>query len=194
MSTFSIIIPTMSRPTLRRTLISLMHAGVAKTDQVIVIEDGTMGCAESVTKELCATLGVEAVFLRQPTRAGSGAARTRAFTFATRTHLIFIDDDDQFTPNALIAMRQAVSTKPDVPHVFKMRNCNYSRAHWRVLWTDPVLRVGNVGTPMVCLPNIRTKLEVWKDGHPCDDFFFFERTFKNFEAAQWHEDVVADVY
>jgi glycosyltransferase involved in cell wall biosynthesis len=91
---------------------------------------------------------------------------------ARGTHLAFCDDDDQLARGALETMRRFVREHPGRIGVFRMRYDN-----GLVLWREPVVRVGNVGTPMFCVPNVPGKLGRWFDPDvPRNGDFGFLRT------------------
>lgn len=83
------------------------------------------------------------------------AARTRMMARASGTHLAFLDDDDVYAPGAVGAMRDAAC---DYPVIFRMRYHHGGS----VLWGKPELGYGNVGSPMLLVPNVPEKLGRWR--------------------------------
>lgn len=159
---FSIIVPTAGRATLARTLASFT-SDLEPGDEVMVLRsDGEYG----------------------------NEARDSAMGRAAGSHLLFMDDDDVYTENALPTIRQAVAVDPDRVHVFRM--VNFDR---NILWTDPDLRAANVGTPMVCIPNQPARLGRWSNPlGPISDFGFITRTMElRGDQPVFHEEVVAVV-
>lgn len=157
---FTIIIPTAGRATLTRTI-------------------------GSVTPQL--EPGDELLILRRDCEYGN-ESRDDAMRRAAGTHLLFIDDDDEHTPDALEVIRGRVQPDPDRVHVFKMRFRD-----GLILWTDEEMRAGNVGTPMVCVPNQPGRLGVWAnaDGH-LSDFGFLAATMRlRGDQAVFHDELVA---
>lgn len=72
-------------------------------------------------------------------------------------YLAFIDDDDVYVQGAREIMAKALEENiQDNPILFRMQ---YPSG--RVLWDDPELRCGNVGTPMILVPNIKDRLSKW---------------------------------
>lgn len=191
---FSFIIPTISRTTLRRTLMSIEHGGADSEDQIVVIGDGYNPEAKRMTEQCCPFMRIPYVYDQLPRKQGSGSARMLGLQHATGSHLLFIDDDDQYQPNKLKYAAEIVQLHPTSPHVFRMRNCNHDRAHWHQLWDKPELTIGNIGTPMVVLPNIKEKIAIWDDRHFCSDFFFFQKTFRMFPEVIWNPTAIVDVY
>jgi glycosyltransferase involved in cell wall biosynthesis len=158
--TFSVIVPTMGRDTLTRTLASVAPQ-LEHGDELLV---GRLDC----------TYGNQ--------------ARDNAMAKATGTHLLFLDDDDAYTPDALATMRQAIAVMPDRVHIFRMR---YD--HGLVLWYAPALASGNIGTPMVAIPNQPGRLGVWAaHSHYESDFAFIHDTVRlRDDEPVFHEDIVA---
>jgi glycosyltransferase involved in cell wall biosynthesis len=92
--TFTVIVPTAGRPTLRHTLASIVPQ-LERGDQVIVD--------------------------RNDDRDFGNAARNRAIDKATTSHLVFLDDDDEWLPGALCAMRAFARENPGRIGLFGMR-------------------------------------------------------------------------
>lgn len=158
--TFSIIVPTSGRPTLSRMFASLAPQ-LGHGDEVMVVRSDCEYGNES---------------------------RDSAVARAEGSHLLFMDDDDVYTPAALNTIRQEVASEPSSVHVFRM-----SYSDGRVLWGSPTLEVCNIGTPMLCIPNEEGKIGKWENGlGPVSDFEFIRQTMElRADAPVFHEDVVA---
>ncbi len=156
--TFTVIVPTMGRATLVRTLQSLAPQ-LERDDELLV--------------------------LRRHAPWGN-AARNEAIARATRTHLWFMDDDDMAADGALDAIRAGVAEQPDRVHVFKMR---YSDG--RTIWNDPVVRVGNVSTVMLVVPNEPGRVAQWGTRYEADHDFLAQTLTLRREEPVWHEEIVA---
>jgi glycosyltransferase involved in cell wall biosynthesis len=129
--TFSVIVPTTGRTSLLATLDSIVEQ-LEPGDEVIVgcNADGDFG----------------------------NAARRSMIERAKGTHLLFVDDDDQFARGAFTTIRRFAQEHPGRIGVFRMRYDN-----GLVIWTEPEVRLGNVGSPMLCVPNAPGKLGRWFD-------------------------------
>ena len=68
------------------------------------------------------------------------------------------------------AMRAFAASHPGRVGIFQMELWNGT-----VLWSEPVLRYGNVGSPMFVVPNIPDKLGEWPNEY-CGDYFFIQKT------------------
>jgi glycosyltransferase involved in cell wall biosynthesis len=141
--TFTIIVPTSGRPTLGRTLDSIAEQ-LQPGDEVIVScnRDGDYG----------------------------NAARDGAMARADGTHLLFMDDDDQFARGAFTTIRRFAQENPGRIGVFRMRF-----DHGLTLWTEPVVRLANVSGQMLCVPNVSEKLASWSGGDDRHGDFEFLR-------------------
>ena len=111
------------------------------------------------------------------------SSRNRAMRWAKGDWLMFMDDDDAYTHDALALVRPAVREAPEAVHIFRMRY-----ADGRQLWTDREVRLGNVSTQMVVAPN-RPPYGIWADVYE-GDFHFISATAKH-RPVQWHEAVIA---
>jgi glycosyltransferase involved in cell wall biosynthesis len=145
----SVIVPTCGRPTLKNTILSI-GPQLLDGDELIVVHDGP----GDFWPDFNVSLGVGKLRLTQtPVKtANNGASqRDKGMELATGTHLMFCDDDDIFTPDALAAARDAIGRHPENMLVFRMQ---YG-ADNRILWRVPVYELCNVGTPMFVVPNLR---------------------------------------
>ena len=89
---FSVIVPTCGRPTLRYTLASVTPQ-LEPGDEIIVCRDSSGDCGDS--------------------------ARNRMVTQARGTHLIFVDDDDELRPGALTMIRGFATDHPRRIGIFR---------------------------------------------------------------------------
>jgi glycosyltransferase involved in cell wall biosynthesis len=148
-ATFSIIIPTLGRPTLMATLSSLVPQ-LESGDEVLVI--------------------------RNDSHDWGAAARNSAIERARGSHLIFIDDDDEYTPDALCTMRDFASRHPDRIGIFRMRWEFWNHGTYgRVLWQEPKVEMNNVSTQMFLVPNVSGKVGRW-DAEYGHDYRFIAET------------------
>ena len=160
----SVIIPTVGRPTLERTLASVapqLEAG----DEILVLRDNT------------GDLG--------------NTPRDKAVEIAHGSHLWFIDDDDIAMPGALAAMRR-VATR-GVMACFRMAYGEHSEEPGRMLWERKVVEPGNLGTPCALVPNING-LPYWTEANDeliFSDIRFLMKVARTCRDVTWHEDIVA---
>ena len=128
--TFSVIVPTRGRSTLRGSLASI-------TEQLEPGDEAIVRCSRDEDF--------------------GNAARQSMIERAKGTHLLFMDDDDQFASGALSVMRSFAAEHPGRIGIFRMRFLD-----GRLLWTEPVLRLRNVSSQMFCVPNVPGRLGRWE--------------------------------
>lgn len=160
--TFSIIIPTCGRATLRRTLAGLraMQPG----DEVLICGDGPQPAAERIVEEA----GPFCRYLECPRTADTGATqRNVGIESARGDYLLFIDDDDWYVPGALDIVRRGCAAHPGRAFLYRMYQ-PFQRG--LILWTVRALRLGNIGTPMFVCPRIPDRVARWNTrwGHDLD--------------------------
>ena len=161
----SIVIPTLGRPTLQRTLASCRDA-----DEIVVVLDTARGGRIPCPLPPNAVL-IEGYF----GVTGGHAGRQVGIQAATGTHLAFMDDDDVYTPGAIALMRNAAA---DVPVIFRMDHYAHG-----VLWRDRRVRFGNVSTQMYVVPNDPARLGTWEPHipglpEPGGDYTFIKETVR----------------
>jgi hypothetical protein len=177
----SFIVPTKGRPSLDRTLRSIVLQAVMGGDEVIVA-----GLVCGVTLS-AARDGVPIVLL--PCRAGrnwGSDERSYAMSVARGTHLVFVDDDDALLPGAVEAIRGTLERHPGRPVMFRMIDQG-----GRVLWREPVVRCGNHGTPQFVVPNEPARLGHWGTRYE-GDFDFVVSTLACYrpDALVWDTTVI----
>jgi hypothetical protein len=151
--TISYIVPTIGRDTLQRAIdsIELQHG-----DEILINQPSV------------------------PYNTWGYTERNELLPYARCAWLAFIDDDDYFLPGYRAHMTDAMRSLPgarDVPIIFKMRF-----AGGKEVWKDdvrdpnrpdrPDLMCGNVGTPMLLMPNIPWMLGRFNEKRYEGDFDF----------------------
>ena len=101
-----------------------------------------------------------------------------------------MDDDDQFARGALATMRAFARDHPGRIGIFRMRYLD-----GRVLWTEPVLRLRNVSSQMLCVPNVPGRLGRWEspDYPRVADYEFVRGTAELQGDPIFREEVVAHI-
>ena len=176
----SFIIATIGRPSLADTVASIE---VWPGDEILIVGD-----PPEAFRPLSG-MGPHVRFIPCPRGGDWGSTeRNVATPFARGRYLAHIDDDDVYTPGARALMADAIMRHPAVPTIFRMRLPDGSTP-----WLDPVIRWGNVGTPMFLTPNVPAKLGRWGEHQDCGDLRFLQTMhWRNHEVA-WREDVIAHV-
>jgi glycosyltransferase involved in cell wall biosynthesis len=191
---FSIIIPTIGRETLKRTLRSVMEGGFdALSDELLVIGDGPQPAARSIVEGFGSGLILYRETCR-PTRNMGASQRAAAMALSSGSHLLFMDDDDVYLPEAITTVRRIVGMDSERIHIFRMRS---SIKPWSILWKSPECRPGNVGTPMFAVPNVKSLLGSWGPERG-SDFEFIRSTLKKWpggeESIAWRQETVAEIF
>jgi hypothetical protein len=108
---------------------------------------------------------------------------------ARANYMIFLDDDDLMLAGALEVIRQAVAQQPGAPHLFRMAIDSL------LLWQEPRLEMGNVGTPMFVIPTYGP-LGVWTPRRG-GDFDFICDTVRLYQAngvaLVWRPEVICQI-
>ncbi len=175
--TLSVIVATLGRPKLERTLQSVAGQ-LVDGDALMVVGHG------AAIQESAARFGARFVSCA-PGGHGGAEERQVAMPKATTTHLAFLDDDDMWVPEARARILKAQTETPTRPIIFKMR---YPSG--RELWNDKAVRRGNVGTPMIVVPNDQKKLGRWPSQRMNDFYFLSSMKWRTNEIV-WRPDVLA---
>ncbi|HUU84192.1 MAG TPA: glycosyltransferase, partial [Phycisphaerae bacterium] len=151
--TLSIIVPTIGRPSLKRTLDSIRSQQLVDGDEVLVVQDGP---PEEATRRMFEESGLPGRYLALDRHYGDFGATPRNYGMsqARGENLGFMDDDDTYKPDALAAIRRAIARHPGRPLMFRME-----RPGWdSTLWASQIVRYANVSTPMFVVPNRSNQL------------------------------------
>ncbi len=193
--TLTLVIPTIGRPTLARTLDSLRGQPWGPGDAVLLVCDDP--AAAPVVRELYPQFGLP-VRYHETAKLGHYGHGVRNWVQGSRlvktTHRAQLDDDDVWMPDALRTVRAAITEEPARPHIFKMdwRNAGEHRpaADRPVLWAEPVMREANVGTPMLVAPFDPSKDAEWEPRYN-GDFAHIAGTCARYPGGPvWHNDVI----
>ncbi len=187
--TFSVILPTIGRPTLARTLTSLRVQDWIYGDEVILAADGPCPFAKRLWKQF----KMPGHYIESETRLGEWGHGLRnellEQNVAKGNYLLALDDDDIFSANAIATIRKAVVEAPGRPHIFRMRTIEHG-----VLWKTPELTPMNVGTPMFVFPNHPKKLGRYALRYGGDlDFAQQTAAFYPPEALTWRPEIICVV-
>lgn len=166
------IVPTIDRPSLDRTLasIELWHG-----DDILIVGENL---------RLRGLSNVEYVSCPRGNDWGH-TERNRSTPYAQGRYIAHIDDDDCYAPGTRALMADAIEKTPDVPVLFRMQYPNGI-----TLWGEPKLVCGNVGTPMMLIPNVPEKLGTW-GSFVGGDCHFLETMKWRPEEIVWRPEVIA---
>ena len=167
----SFIVPTVGRKSLGATLRSIE---LLPGDEILVVGNDVRTNDPRVRHILC------------PAGKDWGATeRNYATPLARCQYLAHIDDDDCYAHGTRALMQDAIETTPGKPVLFRMKYPNGI-----TLWDKPELRCGNVGTPMMLIPNRPTMLGKWGSfvGGDCN---FLETMRWRADEIVWRPEVIA---
>lgn len=168
----SFVVPSVGRQSLAATLRSIE---TWPGDEILlVVRDGILSSDPRVRYVHCAQGNDWGAF-----------ERNYATPFAKGRYLAHIDDDDAYAFGTRALMQDAIEKTPDRPVLFRMRYPNGI-----TLWAEPELRCGNVGTPMMLIPNRPEMLGTWGSfvGGDCN---FLETMKWQPEEIVWRPEVIA---
>jgi len=174
-----VIVPTIGRPTLERTLASL-RPQLLHSDLAIVVCDEVgerAEWAESVSH------GFHFVQVGSRTPWGSVACNTVLNELpADVTHTWRLDDDDVAAPGALEVMRGVACEKP----VF----LRFQYLNDGVIWIEPGLEEGNIGSPCILAPRSLARWGLRYEG----DFDYARDLVEELGEPLWVNQIVAVVH
>ena len=172
----SIIIPTISRPSLARTLGSI-RPQIFCDDEVLLVGDGPQPAAAATF----AASGVPGRYVEGPaTKWWGNAQRMHGMRLARGDLLAFMDDDDIYLAGAFAAMRGA---DPRAVNVFRMQHPR------RLLWQRRQLAHGNVSSQMLVVPNDPAILGQWGNRR-AGDYDFALATAIKLCRVEFHETII----
>jgi hypothetical protein len=103
-------------------------------------------------------------------------------------YLAYIDDDDVYVSGHRKIMDDTIRENPGYPILFKMQ---YPSG--RILWEKKWVKNGNIGCPMILVPNRKDMLYIWEPTRSMADFFFVNRWKWNAKEINWKDMVIAMV-
>jgi len=181
-TSLSIVIPTLGRSSLERTLESCAGA-----DEIIIAFDHSRGTYKLPLKELPPnTRCIEGSW----GVTGGHAGRVAGIELATGTHLAFMDDDDVYNPGAIELMREAACERPVI---FRMSHYMHG-----VLWRGQTVEFGNVSTQMYVVPNDPERLGSWSPHmpgwkEPGGDYTFIAECVENMGEPVWRKEITSTI-
>lgn len=115
-------------------------------------------------------------------------ARNRQIPRAQGDWILLIDDDDTYLRDALKIVREAVEQEPDRVHIFQV----IVKSSKQPLWSEPVLREGNVSQQCVAVP--RGIVARFTEDRYEGDFDFIKAAIDELGGEPvWHEETIARV-
>ncbi|MCR4301797.1 MAG: glycosyltransferase family 2 protein [Sulfuricaulis sp.] len=165
----SFIVATTGRPTVYATLASIERWD---GDEIIVA-----GRINSINDARVRYVPLE------PGNDWGHTERNIVTRMARGRYIAHIDDDDVYAPGARAVMADAIERTPGLPVMFRMRYANGA-----ILWREQVVQCGNVGTPMVLLPNAPDKIGKFGSFYGGDSMFMETMKWQPSEVV-WRSEV-----
>jgi glycosyltransferase involved in cell wall biosynthesis len=182
----TVVVPTVGRETLRRTLASIKGQRLIDGDEVIVVQDGVNKAGGLLWLNAVwfgANLPGRTALLHERSNDWGATPRTLGMCVARGDYVLFMDDDDVYLPGAFDAVRRACVGQR-FPLLFRMR-----RTGTYTIWRDQAVYCGNVSTQMIVVPNDRANFGVWGKDY-CGDFEFIKSTVDNFGGVVWRPEEI----
>lgn len=167
------MVATIGRPSIRATLASIE---CWEGDEILVVGGDPSFVAHDPRVRH---------FACEPGRDWGHSERNYATPFARGKYIAHIDDDDTYAPGTRQWMAEAIEAHPGQPVLFRMKYPNGG-----VLWSQPILCFGNVGTPMMLIPNEPEKLGTWGSFNG-GDYLFLQSMKWPVESIVWRPEVIA---
>lgn len=140
-----IIIPTVGRDTLERTIgsITTNNGFNTKTDRIYVISDGVLIKNLEKHKEYLTYKNLG------PINDYGASQINLGIMSSSNPYVMFMDDDDVYTENALEIVKNTIYQMPEQYYIFKM--AYGSKMSNSVLWKKKEIKYQNVSTQMFCV-------------------------------------------
>ena len=196
MTSFSVVMPTLGRPSLRAAISSVVDA-LEDDDELIVVGDGRQDYAADVV-EAFQPANIVYIEASMDGSVFGNAQRDAGMALARGDFLCWLDDDDVYVHGALDEIRRCIGDDRTHAHIFKALWGAGHHAQGTVLWADREVREQNIATPMVVLPN-RPYQRSWMDSNDhgrngiTSDYGFLSAAIGECEGARWRDPVVAVV-
>lgn len=195
---FTVVIPTLGRETLERTLLSIRcQPTLGLPDPEIIVVFDTFALedvhAPRRTANLCERYG--AIYAEH--NAGchdTGSPQLEVgFARARGCYILNCGDDDVYEPWAFPTMRQAIEGEPTRPLMFRtVLHPAPQRGDQResiVLWQERRIERGRITGQCFLAPNVPEKLGRW-----VDDVTFMAETVEKWGSVGWRTEVISQCY
>jgi len=160
----SVVIPTPGRGRpLERTLRSIAHQRAAG-DEVLICHD-TVDDVDPAVLDLAMRYDCRYLEITDTVEHSWGHREIEVGMMLARgDYLTFMDDDDVYTPDAFVAIRERIAGLSEPrPLMFKFMT------PWRVvLWEEPVLAETRVGGHCLVVPNVPERFGQWTERYNGD--------------------------
>ena len=193
---FTVVIPTLGRETLERTLASIRGQRLGNLAEILVVQDSYEATAYAMlrTMETCGLYG--AIYAEHNAgRHDTGSPQLAlGYGLAKGQWIVNCGDDDVYEPYAFLAMQRAiehdVTTRPlmfrTVLHPAPQRG---DQRESIVLWQERRIERGRITGQCFLAPNVPEKLGRW-----VDDVTFMAETVEKWGSVGWRTEVISQCY
>jgi hypothetical protein len=193
----SVILPTVGRPSLARTLRSLLRQGDWLPWEAILVGDTYAGTWAHQLPDAEALAGSDPRLSYVECDGGQHAwghpQRTHGATVARGRYLAFLGDDDLYLPGAFEAIARALRAHEADPRVFLFRWIS----PWRMVYWHTAGFLGDmpgfIDAECVVCPNVPDKLGTWENRYQ-GDYDFITQTVEQWGGLSrviWRPEVIA---
>jgi glycosyltransferase involved in cell wall biosynthesis len=187
----SVIVPTVGRPELARTLESIRLQADRDLVEVVVVGDshaGTHAARLPWARQLARKYGARYAEHDGGKHMVGQAQRQYGMGLATGEWLAFMADDDLYRDGALARMIAAGEWHgSERPLLFRVQMNHIGLHIWHF---KGLLRLGNVDAECIMVPNVPDKLGRWGDRYE-GDYDFICETVVLFGDATWIDETIA---
>ena len=118
----SVIIPTQNRPQLLLKAIASIEQQTLLPEEIIVIDDASQeDYWQEIKSQIAPIMQSRAVWQRLPRASGASIARNKGAEVATGDILMFLDDDDTWTPDKIANQVKIFQDNPEIGLVYAGR-------------------------------------------------------------------------
>ncbi len=173
----SVIIPTRNRANLLPRAVGSVLRQTFTAFEVIIVDDAS----DDDTKAVVSKIGDNRVrYIRQPRNLGGSASRNTGIREARGDYIAFLDDDDEYLPDKLALLLQALSGSSDKVGIA------YSKVKL-VDYFDEVIfpyigKNGNLFLAMLSAPQFHISSTLIKKSH----IVFFDETLPRYQDVDFH--------
>jgi glycosyltransferase involved in cell wall biosynthesis len=169
--TLTVLLPTISRPTLPAMLESLKQ--LDPRDELIVVCEGKTDTIDAIVEAAKLSCRVRIVKRDTPSNDWGNTPRRLHSPEAKGEYLLYGDDDDIYTPGAFAAIRSAIMAHRGKMIVFRMDHVHPATKQQYIVPTKNVVALGQIGTTMVAIPNDPSRWGSWETRERAGDFKFY---------------------
>lgn len=193
---FSVVIPTLGRETLERTLASIRGQRLGNLAEILVVQDSYEATAYAMLRTVATCWLYGAIYAEHNAgRHDTGSPQLAlGYGLAEGQWIVNCGDDDVYEPYAFLTMQRAiendVTTRPlmfrTVLHPAPQRG---DQRESIVLWQERRIDRGRITGQCFLAPNVPDKLGRW-----VDDVTFMAETVEKWGSVGWRTEVISQCY